>query len=95
VQHARASRAELTLSYMDESITLDAVDDGGGFDPAAAVLHAGSQEGGFGLAAMRARARSLGGTWTVESSPAAGTALAVCFPRDPDGSAPAKATSTR
>ncbi|WP_020658281.1 sensor histidine kinase [Amycolatopsis benzoatilytica] len=81
VRHASASRAELTLSYMDTSVTLDAVDDGIGFDPQA--LRGGSEEGGFGLAAMRARARSLGGTWTVESSPGHGTALAVSFPVDP------------
>ncbi|WP_033292765.1 sensor histidine kinase [Amycolatopsis jejuensis] len=71
VRHAEASRAELTLSYMDTSVTLDAVDDGIGFDP---------QNAGFGLSAMRARARSLGGSWTVESSPGHGTALAVSFP---------------
>ncbi len=80
VQHAGASRAELTLSYMDTSITLDAVDDGIGFDPEAAASRAGSQQGGFGLAAMRTRARSLGGTWAVESTPGQGTALAVSFP---------------
>lgn len=82
VQHARASHAELTLSYMDTSVVLDAVDDGVGFDPEEAS-RTGSQEGGFGLAAMRARARSLGGTWTVESSPGQGTALAVSFPHEP------------
>ncbi len=84
VQHAGASRAELTLSYMDTSITLDAVDDGVGFDPELASS-AGNQGTGFGLSAMRARARTLGGTWTVESSPGQGTALAVSFPREPGG----------
>lgn len=63
---------------MDTSITLDAVDDGIGFDPQ--EVRGGS---GFGLPAMRARARSLGGSWTVESSPGNGTALAVSFPVDP------------
>lgn len=86
VQHAGASRAELTLSYMDTRVTLDAVDDGVGFDPAVAPP-AGNEEGGFGLAAMRARARSLGGTWTVESSPGNGTALAVSFPHESSGGA--------
>ncbi|MFE3175964.1 sensor histidine kinase [Amycolatopsis sp. NPDC059090] len=78
VLHAAASRAELTLSYMDTSVTLDAVDDGIGFDPQ--EVRGGS---GFGLPAMRARARSLGGSWTVESAPGNGTALAVSFPVDP------------
>jgi signal transduction histidine kinase len=93
VQHAAASRAELTLSYMNTSITLDAVDDGGGFDPDAVAARAGSRQGGFGLAAMRARARSLGGTWTVESSPEQGTALAVSFPHEPHGGGTSKAAT--
>ncbi|MGW7428614.1 sensor histidine kinase [Streptomyces sp. NPDC054861] len=77
VRHARASRAEITLSFMGASVTLDVVDDGEGFDPAAPSPTA---EGGFGLPAMRARARSLGGTFTVESAPGQGTAVAVCLP---------------
>lgn len=82
VRHSGASSAELTLSYMNTSLCLDAVDDGTGFDPDVAARF-GSREGGFGLAAMRARAGSLGGTWTVESAPGQGTALAVSFPREP------------
>ncbi|MFF3888699.1 sensor histidine kinase [Streptomyces sp. NPDC001914] len=37
-------------------------------------------DGGFGLPAMRSRARSLGGTFTVESAPGQGTAVAVTLP---------------
>ncbi|MEU9861405.1 sensor histidine kinase [Streptomyces sp. NPDC047971] len=77
VRHASAARAEVTLSFMDSSVTLDVVDDGKGFDPA---LLAPSPEGGFGLPAMRSRAESLGGTFTVESAPGQGTAVAVSLP---------------
>ncbi|WP_406863863.1 sensor histidine kinase [Streptomyces sp. HUAS MG47] len=77
VRHAGASRAEITLTFMDASVTLDVVDDGKGFDPAAVSP---SSEGGFGLPAMRARAESLGGTFTVESGPGQGTAIAVTLP---------------
>ncbi|MFE0734925.1 histidine kinase [Streptomyces sp. NPDC058855] len=77
VRHADASRAEITLSFMDGSVTLDVVDDGRGFDPAAVRS---SSEGGFGLPAMRSRAQSLGGTFTVESAPGQGTAVAVSLP---------------
>ncbi|MER7622039.1 sensor histidine kinase [Streptomyces sp. NPDC126503] len=77
VRHADASRAEITLSFMDGSVTLDVVDDGRGFDPAAVRP---SSEGGFGLPAMRSRAQSLGGTFTVESAPGQGTAVAVSLP---------------
>ncbi|MFG2868186.1 sensor histidine kinase [Streptomyces sp. NPDC048338] len=77
VRHADASRAEITLSFMDASVTLDVVDDGRGFDPARLSP---SAEGGFGLPAMRSRAQSLGGTFTVESAPGQGTAVAVSLP---------------
>ncbi|MFI8326609.1 sensor histidine kinase [Streptomyces sp. NPDC085529] len=77
VRHAAASRAEITLSFMDASVTLDVVDDGRGFDPAS--VHP-SSDGGFGLPAMRSRAESLGGTFTVESAPGQGTAVAVSLP---------------
>ncbi|MFH7594265.1 sensor histidine kinase [Streptomyces racemochromogenes] len=76
VRHARADRAEITLTFMDSSVTLDVVDDGRGFDPASAP----SGEGGFGLPAMRARAESLGGLFTVESDAGQGTAVAVTLP---------------
>ncbi|MGW6566357.1 sensor histidine kinase [Streptomyces sp. NPDC054975] len=78
LRHASASRAEITLSFMDASVTLDVVDDGKGFDPA--LLSPSSEDGGFGLPAMRARAESLGGAFTVESAPGQGTAVAVSLP---------------
>ncbi|AJF68031.1 sensor histidine kinase [Streptomyces vietnamensis] len=77
VRHAAASRAEITLSFMDASVTLDVVDDGLGFDPASVRP---SSDGGFGLPAMRSRAESLGGTFTVEAAPGQGTAVAVSLP---------------
>ncbi|WP_328941829.1 sensor histidine kinase [Streptomyces sp. NBC_00250] len=77
VRHAAASRAEITLSFMDASVTLDVVDDGEGFEPGSVRP---SSDGGFGLPAMRSRAESLGGTFTVESAPGQGTAVAVSLP---------------
>ncbi|WP_078607017.1 sensor histidine kinase [Streptomyces flavidovirens] len=77
VRHARAARAEITLSFMETSVALDVVDDGEGFDPLAPGLREG---GGFGLPAMRSRARSLGGTLSVESAPGQGTAVAITLP---------------
>ncbi|MEV8532622.1 sensor histidine kinase [Streptomyces sp. NPDC051211] len=76
VRHAGAGRAEITLTFMDASVTLDIVDDGKGFDPGSAP----AGEGGFGLPAMRSRAESLGGIFTVESAPGQGTAVAVTLP---------------
>ncbi|MFJ6778028.1 sensor histidine kinase [Streptomyces yangpuensis] len=82
VRHARAGRAEITLTFMDASVTLDIVDDGHGFDPSSAVTGqgSGSGDGGFGLPAMRSRAETLGGLFTVESDPGQGTAVAVTLP---------------
>ncbi|MFK0293202.1 sensor histidine kinase [Streptomyces sp. NPDC090442] len=88
VQHAAADRVELTLSYMDTEVALDVVDDGSGFVPAEVPPPGSAAAGGsgFGLAAMRARARALHGTLAVESAPGEGTALAVTLPC-PDPSA--------
>ncbi|MFJ1866000.1 sensor histidine kinase [Streptomyces sp. NPDC088097] len=76
VRHAGAGRAEITLTFMEASVTLDVVDDGRGFEPSSAP----SGDGGFGLPAMRARAETLGGLFTVESDPGQGTAVAVTLP---------------
>lgn len=78
VQHAHATRAELTLSYMDSEVALDIVDDGCGFNADALPDPGGS--GGFGLPAMRARAHALGGGFVIESAPGDGTAVAVTVP---------------
>ncbi|MFF8898937.1 sensor histidine kinase [Streptomyces lydicus] len=82
VQHAAAARVELTLSYMDTEVALDVVDDGAGFAPADVPAPGSARAGGsgFGLAAMRARARALQGTLAVESAPGEGTAVAVTLP---------------
>ncbi|MFF4007102.1 sensor histidine kinase [Streptomyces sp. NPDC001717] len=80
VRHARADRAEITLTFMDASVTLDIVDDGQGFDASCAASGSGSGDGGFGLPAMRSRAETLGGLFTVESDPGQGTAVAVTLP---------------
>ncbi|MFI2614962.1 sensor histidine kinase [Streptomyces sp. NPDC018584] len=80
VRHAQAARAEITLTFMDASVTLDVVDDGRGFDPPAGGTAGRAGSPGFGLPAMRARAESLGGTFTVESTPGQGTAVAISLP---------------
>lgn len=79
VRHSGATRADVTLTYMESRVALDVVDDGGGFDVGAlpATAH---ETGGFGLAAMRARSSELGGTMSVESAPGQGSALSVSFP---------------
>ncbi|MET9323035.1 sensor histidine kinase [Streptomyces sp. NPDC003038] len=90
VRHARAGRAEITLTFMDASVTLDIVDDGRGFAASPAPSGSGERgvgEGGFGLPAMRSRAETLGGLFTVESDPGQGTAVAVTLPLPGDADA--------
>ncbi|TYB54748.1 sensor histidine kinase [Nonomuraea sp. PA05] len=70
-KHANASRVGLTLSYMEDLVTLDVRDDGIGFDPRLTA---------FGLTAMRKRVDRLAGTLEIESEAGAGTAISASLP---------------
>lgn len=74
--HAGATRVDVTLGY-DHGVSLDVVDDGRGFNPDS--LGPPGLDGGFGLRAMAARLADLGGTFSVESAPGEGTAVAARF----------------
>ncbi|MEO7005571.1 MAG: sensor histidine kinase [Terrimesophilobacter sp.] len=78
IQHANASRAEVTLTYLDDWVGLDVVDNGTGFDPKQVTAVPAVHRTSFGLVAMRQRVEQLGGTLTVESH-GAGTAIAAAF----------------
>jgi signal transduction histidine kinase len=85
-RHAQAAEVVLTLSYMDDEVTLDVHDDGIGFNPESlrapqAGPRAGEvPEGGFGLRAMRQRIEALSGTLEVESRIGDGTTIATAIP---------------
>ncbi|MFC6083046.1 sensor histidine kinase [Sphaerisporangium aureirubrum] len=86
-KHAGATRAGVTLSYLDHEVALDVRDDGKGFDPA----HLGASPtspsgGGFGLTIMRQRLEELSGSLQVESEPGAGTGISASIPTVPAGS---------
>ncbi len=70
-RHAQADRIGVTLSYMDDEVTLDVRDDGRGFTRPAR---------GFGLTAMRERAERVAGTLEIESEPGRGTAVSARVP---------------
>jgi signal transduction histidine kinase len=81
-KHARAHRVGLTLSYMEDVVTLDVRDDGVGF---VTVNGSGPRrphdaQGGFGLAAMRQRVEGVAGTLEIESEPDSGTAISAAIP---------------
>lgn len=85
-EHAGATRAALTLTCLDDQISLDIADDGRGFAVTAADAPSattGRPGRGHGLPAMRARARQLGGTLTVESEPGEGTVVSAAIPLTP------------
>ncbi|MDK1474631.1 sensor histidine kinase [Streptomyces sp. 549] len=77
-KHGRATRAGVTLSYMEDEVTLDVRDDGRGFDPLAVPPRTGT--GGFGLDGMRVRAERIAGTFAVESEAGQGTAISARVP---------------
>ena len=74
-KHAHAQRVNITLSYMNDLVALDIVDDGIGFDPSRVIQNI---ESGFGLKAMRERIEEFGGALTIENEN--GTALGVSIP---------------
>ncbi|WP_410598872.1 sensor histidine kinase [Amycolatopsis sp. lyj-90] len=76
--HARATRAGVTLSYLEGEVAVDVRDDGRGFDP---LSPRGDTTGtGFGLTSMRQRIESLAGTLRIESEPGGGTGISACVP---------------
>jgi signal transduction histidine kinase len=95
-KHAGAARAGVTLSYMEDVVSLDVRDDGAGFavTPASESRANGRLDaenpatGGFGLIAMRQRVSRLAGQLEIESEPGAGTAVSASLPAIPLGPSP-------
>ena len=99
-KHAAAAHAWVTLSYMEDVVTLDVRDDGSGFaQPGAGNEQSSaggggtgaSAGGGFGLIAMRQGVNRLAGQLEIESEPGAGTAVSASLPAIPLASPPAMA----
>jgi signal transduction histidine kinase len=91
-KHAAAMHAWVTLSYMEDVVTLDVRDDGSGFaqpgeSSAGGGGTGGGLGGGFGLIAMRQRVNRLAGQLEIESEPGAGTAVSASLPAIPLGGA--------
>ena len=80
--HADASQVVVSLDETADSVRVDVVDDGRGFDTATWWAEAPDAvgEGGYGLRATRARLREIGGGLAVESSPGEGTAVSAWIP---------------
>lgn len=74
-QHAKADTVRVTLENDAETVTMDIVDDGVGFDPESI------RPGSFGIRGLRSRMAEIGGFAAVESTPGEGTAVTVQVPR--------------
>jgi signal transduction histidine kinase len=75
MKHSGATNVWVGLRFEDDDVVLNLRDDGVGFD-----TEAPGPEGHYGLAMMRERAQVAGGSYTVESSPGAGTRITVRVP---------------
>jgi signal transduction histidine kinase len=75
-RHAGVDRASVALDCDGSRVILRVCDDGRGFDPAAEFL----PPKGWGLAGMRERVESVGGTMHLSSAPGAGTVVEASIP---------------
>ena len=77
-EHSQASRVELRISKLAESVHLEVSDNGQSFDVQQTTdLRAGKH---VGLISMRERAEMMGGTFLIESEEGKGTTLHVQIP---------------
>lgn len=77
VRHSQAKEIRIELHYVSSSICMEVVDDGCGFDTAAAK---DTESEHFGLVGMRERIESVGGDFEVQSSAGKGTRIRVEVP---------------
>ncbi|MFI5691113.1 sensor histidine kinase [Kribbella sp. NPDC051586] len=75
VRHAKATKVNVTVAIGADGIEVEVVDDGAGFDPAAA-----RRSGRHGLAGMRERVRVHHGTLDIGTGPDAGTTIRAWIP---------------
>jgi signal transduction histidine kinase len=79
LKHSKARAVSVHLRGGPEALALTILDDGIGFDPAAAWSK------GLGLLSIRERLDAIGGTIQIESSPGAGTKLLITVPLHAQG----------
>ena len=75
LNHAQANHFTVKLIYSAESIQLQVQDDGRGFDPSLSQADASPDR--FGLVGMQERSHSMGGRFSLVSSPGEGTSVSV------------------
>ncbi len=74
-KHAPGSRINILASQVSQRLQLLVEDTGPGFD-----LKTARARGGLGIVSMRERARQIGGTFEIRSSPGEGTRIKITVP---------------
>lgn len=74
LQHANAGKLGVAMQKQGGFVLLEITDDGEGFQTSPAIIN------GFGLQGMRDRAKQLGGTCEIQSSPDNGTTVRLRLP---------------
>lgn len=75
VKHAKATEVRVRIQYGEDTIWLEMIDDGVGFD-----IQTANESGGMGLTGIRERVQQLGGNLEVESNTGKGTHMTVRIP---------------
>jgi PAS domain S-box-containing protein len=83
-KHANASKIWVRLSKKDNQIHLQIRDNGQGFQVPPDLIHQ-VQNRHYGLAGMKERAETMGGTMTIASKPGKGTTVLVIIPLETTG----------
>lgn len=78
LKHAGASRVAVSLTFADDRIVVEVVDDGAGFDASTGVPDDGREC--HGLRGMRERAELAGGTFAIQARPGDGTRVRLQLP---------------
>ncbi len=74
LKHAAATVVRIRLRESEDSVTLEIIDNGKGFDPEVAAV-----SGGLGLVSMRERLEKLGGHFELDTAPGKGTTIRANF----------------
>ena len=78
-KHTKATRVDLHLRKVDDSVEFALQDNGAGFN-LQKVLSRSSPDRGLGLASMRERAELSGGSFTIDSLEGKGTTIRAAWP---------------
>ncbi|MFW5741911.1 MAG: response regulator [Spirochaetota bacterium] len=95
-KHSRVNEARVELVGTSDEVRVIVSDDGAGFDPA--ILEPSAVGSGLGLLSLRERARSMGGSFDLQSRPGDGARFTLSVPRVvsrvTDASAPDRSSQT-